>query len=99
VVALLVALNAAAPADDNGMTVGAGKLENLLHSHRDAVIDEVERAGQAEPSVRPRPVLPLDKSRQPHQVHEDAPPSLDGQPDNQSLRRIHLAQSERAIAV
>jgi hypothetical protein len=49
VVALLVALNELAEADDDGMTVGVGELENLLDAHGDAVIDEVERSARQNP--------------------------------------------------
>jgi hypothetical protein len=43
---LLAALADAAPAGDNGTTVGAGPLETLLHEHGDSVIDEVERTAR-----------------------------------------------------
>jgi hypothetical protein len=49
VVALLVALNALAPVGDDGATVGSGELENLLHAHGDAVVDEVERSARQNP--------------------------------------------------
>jgi len=45
-VQLLAALAAAAPPGDNGMTVGAGPLESLLHEHGDSVIDEIERVAR-----------------------------------------------------
>ena len=49
VVDLLVALNDAAPADDDGMTVGVGELEDLLTAHGDAVIEDVERCARQNP--------------------------------------------------
>jgi hypothetical protein len=48
-VELLVALNNAGPADNDGVTVGAGPLEDLLHEHADSVIDEIEQQARQSP--------------------------------------------------
>jgi hypothetical protein len=49
-VALLVALNDAAPADDGGQTVGAGPLEELVHEHGDALARELVETARRSPS-------------------------------------------------
>jgi hypothetical protein len=45
---LLVRINDGKPHDE-GVTVGCGPLEDLLHEHGDAVIDEVERSARQNP--------------------------------------------------
>jgi hypothetical protein len=49
VVDLLAALNDAAPAGDDGMTVGIGELDDLLHAHGDAVAEDVDRRARQNP--------------------------------------------------
>jgi hypothetical protein len=49
-VELLVALNDAAPAGDDGVTVGCGPLEDLLHEHGDSVATTVNDHALSSPS-------------------------------------------------
>jgi hypothetical protein len=46
---LLVRINDGKP-DDEGVTVGCGPLEDLLHEHGDAVVDRVELFARQSPS-------------------------------------------------
>ena len=49
-VELLVALNDAQPSDDNGITVGCGPLEDLLHDHGDSVCADVDDHARRSPA-------------------------------------------------
>lgn len=48
-VELLVALNEAAPAEDGGVSVGCGPLEDLIHEHGDALIDVIDASARQNP--------------------------------------------------
>jgi hypothetical protein len=49
-VELLVALNDAGPPDDDGVTVGTGPLEDLIHEHGDVVIDDLVEFARTVPT-------------------------------------------------
>ncbi|GAA4361675.1 hypothetical protein GCM10023145_38770 [Angustibacter luteus] len=49
-VAFLRRLNDASPPHDDGETVGAGPLEDLLHEHGDSVVDAIELNARQSPS-------------------------------------------------
>src|SRR5215475_63513 len=49
-VELLVVLNETAPADDDGVSVGCGPLEDLIHQHGDALIDVIDIIARRNPS-------------------------------------------------
>jgi hypothetical protein len=52
VVQLLAELIDAAPADDKGVAVGCGPLEDLVHAHGRDLLDELELRWRREPSFR-----------------------------------------------
>ncbi len=49
-VELLVALNDAGPPEDQGGTVGAGPLEDLICTHGDSLAETIERCARQSPS-------------------------------------------------
>lgn len=50
VLGLLEQLNEAAPPGDEGRTVGAGPLEDLIHEHGDSVVPDVEERARRSPA-------------------------------------------------